>query len=84
MKYDDNASEWVLSSGRRMYGYSDVVGISADASYLAHGDGTLEILEPHPSQPGGLIESPFTPEERREIAEHMIALWQRWRDQTSA
>ena len=82
MRYDNE--EWVLSSGRRMYGFTDVIGISADANYLAHGDGALEILEPDPTQPNALVTAPFTHNERQEIAEHMIALWQRWRDQTSA
>lgn len=77
---DEDKDEWVLSSGRRMYGFSDTIGIStSDPRYISYGsDGGLEILQPHPSLPGALIESPLTPEERREIAEHMINLWRKF------
>lgn len=64
----------VLSNGHGFYAHRSILGLSASgetASYedeksVAHGyDGTV----------GG---EEFTPEERREIALHMIGRWKEW------
>jgi hypothetical protein len=68
MHYDDKVGEWVLSSGRRFYAFSDILGVSVEEpDYLHYGsDGAVHDLHD------------FTREERREVAETMIARWREW------
>lgn len=59
-------SKVVLSSGRKFDANDGILGMS-NAMELTEGyDGRV------------YDEREFTPDERKEIADHMIGLWQRW------
>lgn len=66
MKFDPDATEFVLSSGRRFYAHAGVLGMADDMGLSYGYDGGVN------------EEDPFTPAERKEIADHMIGLWQTW------
>lgn len=73
----------ILSSGRSFYANGDVLGLGFEeseenlrANGLLYGCDGGEV---GPVQADGDTERPkFTPEERREIAEHMINAWKKW------
>ena len=61
-----------LSSGRQFYAYGCILGIDEDLTIYNGYDGFLrEDLDD---------DKPLTADERREIADHMIELWTKWRD----
>lgn len=69
MRRDEESDEWVLSAGRRLSANCGFLSVN-DYGELASGyDELIACRE------GG---EDFTAAERREIAEHQIALWRRW------
>jgi len=70
MRFEDD--EVVFDSGRREYCHAATIGIDEDLDPTYGYDGSF----------GAPFESPFafTKEERAELANHMIALWTRYRD----
>lgn len=76
MIYDDETDEFVLSTGRRFYALNGHLGLTwVDPSIATYGsDGVVgldHLLDPDNDER-------FTADERREIAEAMIAAWARW------
>lgn len=69
--YDSDADEYILSSGRRFYAHQGVVGLSLDRMAdceVSHGfDGGVDVQD-------------WTPAERVELANFMIALWTVFRE----
>ena len=58
-------------SGRLCYANNGILGLNPDADDVTEGyDGGFE----------SRYEDKFTPAERQEIGNHMIALWTTWRD----
>ena len=69
MIYDEDAGEFALASGRRLRSHGDLLSIDEPDGYVSYGyDGDY------------LGEPEFTPEERAEIADYMIAKWQAWKE----
>jgi len=68
MRFDEKADEFELSTGRRFYANNGVLGVSADHEVWDR----LELFE---GFDGTVFAEEFTTEERREVAEYMIALW---------
>lgn len=63
---------FVLSAGREFYSCTNSLSVDEDGDDLYYGhDGRVDEWT-HGDQ------SPLTAEERREIAEYMIARWKRW------
>lgn len=54
------------STGREFYAYGNVLSVSVEGDLLYGWDGSVDCIER------------FTPEEKKEIAEHMIARWKAW------
>ncbi len=72
---------YILSTGRRFHCFDGRLSLGPGDDGLMSGyDNPTAIEEPN----GDLAEDMDgwrpTPEERREIAEHMIALWKAWAD----
>lgn len=70
MKLADPEVDWdeyILSTGRKFYANNGIVGISPD----------LRIYEGYD---GGPDDKNWSPEERRELADFMIGLWQRYKE----
>jgi hypothetical protein len=68
---------FVLSTGREFYSCTSSLSVDDDGDEIYYGhDGTVDEWREYGSQP------PLTVEERREIAEYMIARWQRWAART--
>lgn len=68
MTYDEGKSEWVFTSGRRVYAHSDIIGLDCDASWVSYGcDGGLANL----CRLGD--ESDLNPGELMEIATELVA-----------
>lgn len=63
-----------MNDGTRYYAHGGVVGISPDLAISQGWDGGIN------SPFDGPYEGDLSPEHRRELADHMIALWQRYRD----
>jgi hypothetical protein len=68
MKLDDWGDGYVLSSGRRFYANRGLLSISP----------AMEMGEGYD---GGVDDIEWSPAERREVAEFMIALWRQFGDQ---
>ena len=73
----------VLSSGRKFYAYAGILGLGELDKpghwTLTYGyDGRVDFPEQAEEWQEEADEKPFTPEERREIAEAMIARWREW------
>ena len=67
MTWDGENDEWVLTTGTRFYAFSGA--LSVRRGRLAYGsDGSVA------------ESSDLTADERREIADHVIAEWEVWRD----
>ena len=67
MKYDEEKSEYVFDNGKSIYCFG---GIAIDANkniIFGHCDDYIDAV----------IET-LTPEERKEIAEYMVNLWNEW------
>ena len=58
----------ILTSGKRFYASRGILGVSDE-------DGEISVTYGYD---GGIKAEDFTPNERREIAEYCIRLWQRW------
>jgi regulator of sirC expression with transglutaminase-like and TPR domain len=71
--------DWTLKSGRTIHSVFDKAAsfIPCDGSTLQQEDVPVW-LGPTPSFDDALFGPPLTPEERDEVAEHMIAVWKRW------
>lgn len=85
MRPQNDGQGYVLSTGRAFYANCGVIGISGeeverdpeDAVIVREGfDGDIRIAE---SKWADDTSEDWTPDERRELADYMIALWQRWR-----
>jgi hypothetical protein len=69
MTYDEENSEFVLCTGERFYAHAGTLGICEGYNDISYGyDGA--------AQPYG--GRPFFDAERREIAEYMVNLWNKW------
>ena len=68
MKWDEETDSWVLSSGRSFYAFSGYLSIDpeGESDHLCYGSD------------GGKHVEDWTPDERKEVAEHQIALWRAW------
>jgi hypothetical protein len=76
MDWDKVRNEYVLSTGTRVYANRGFLGLNPDLDCAQGYDGSVEYgdLSDHDAQ--------FTPEERREIAAHMVTQWQEWAKRT--
>jgi len=64
--------EFVLSSGRQFYANCGIIGLSPHDDHVHEGyDGPVWM---------DMDDDTWTPEEKRELATYMIALWMRWRE----
>lgn len=72
----------IFSTGRRADANNGIVGISEGYGRLWITEGYDGPLDDDIDDDGDL--SPWTPAERQELAEYMIALWTRYRDETPA
>ena len=81
MTWDEDEDHYVLSSGRRFYAYSGVLGVYASFNgelQLVYGhDGEVRLAAVYDSRSVRTGDA-FVPEERREIADEMIARWMKW------
>ncbi len=80
MTYDDEDT-YTLSTGRTFYALNGTIGLSPDSDEPSYGaDGSIstegEVYTTIPSIPA------WTPVERAELADAMIARWQAWKDRT--
>ncbi len=76
---------FILSSGRRIGANNNIIGLSEPTEEegwtISEGyDGTLFMAKNPEYTPSGGGLTPLTPEELVEIADYMIALWQRFKD----
>lgn len=71
MQYDENRSEYVLSTGKRFYSNGPMLGLNADLT---------EITEGYDGQVWADGDTWFTPAELCEIADHEIERWQRFKE----
>lgn len=73
LHYKSSGPHYELSSGRRFYANSGLLSVGPGDDGLSEGyDGHVD---EHDDDYNPL---PFTPGERREIAEYVIALWRGW------
>jgi hypothetical protein len=68
MQQKDHSTFVLESTGREFYAHAGLLSVSVD-------DGETDIYYGYD---GGLSTSDFTAEEKREVADYVIALWQRW------
>jgi hypothetical protein len=74
MRWDNDSSELVFASGRRAYVNRNVIGIDHEGR-ISHGwDGGFQ-TDPEWS------DDPLTDEDLAEMADEMIARWQRFREE---
>jgi hypothetical protein len=71
MTYDEDSSEFVLSTGRRFYAHAGILGLPDPDDGAFYG---AELLYGY----DGDVGDKFTREERQEIANFMIARWRDW------
>ena len=64
MTYDDDVQEWVMSTGKRFYAFSETLGLSPDGALSYGAD-------------GGVLDD-FTIEERVEIAQELMTRCLTW------
>lgn len=78
MKFDGDYC--ILSSGRRFYAFGGNLSIDGEGdpagSLLYGSDGGYD--PDHCENYGTQKYTPFTPAERKEIAEYVIAVWKKW------
>ena len=67
MKYLRNEDTYEFSTGKRFYANAGLIGICPSGEVAEGYDGDVST-------------SSFTPDERRELADYMIALWQQFKD----
>ncbi len=78
MQFKDNV--YTLKSGRRVYADSGSIGINPALDATDGWEGTLHVRVVHGMTPKEMDACmTFTPEERAEIADYMIGLWQQWK-----
>lgn len=70
MTYDEQTGDTIFSTGRRVDAHAGIIGINADGEIFDGYDGGFDV-PPH---------NPLTADEKRELADEMIARWQRYRD----
>ena len=66
MKYDGD-SHYVFDSGRKVYAYDSIIGISSDGEVTEGYDGSFPELD-----------GPLTFAEQMELADFMVARWKQW------
>ena len=89
--YEGHLAHFVLSSGRKLHTYSRFIGLSVDDGGTPKAGTGVEqyhlglvdandqpIAEGESDSFYGGRDDLLTPEERREIADHMIAAWDKW------
>ncbi len=70
---------FVLSTGRTFYANRLILGLAPDGDVVYEGyDGIVEATRARDDWENEGAEPPFTPAERREIAEYMIERWRAW------
>jgi hypothetical protein len=63
------------STGREVYAHGGIIGLSPNLTQVSEGyDGNIETYYSDPE----FGEAPLTAEERRELADYMKALWERY------
>lgn len=70
-KYKD--SEIVLSTGKKFYANNGIIGINDELSIYGGYDGHISLREYYPTE-----SLHFSKEERKELAEYVISLWQKF------
>lgn len=70
---DDEKSVFILESGRKLYAHAQILGIGFE--WLPDNPRQLTVFEGYD---GDLGLEKFTTDERREIAEYAIDLWNKW------
>jgi hypothetical protein len=80
LKYDADEEEYTFSSGRVGRANCGIIGIGPDLSLADGYDGGFDMT---PSRDSWHDDAqPLTPEERRELADYMIARWTACANQT--
>ena len=67
---------FVLDSGREVYANNGIVGMDPNGNVFEGYDGVIEYIDP--DEYAEFNRPRFTPEERKELAGHMVALWKKW------
>ena len=80
MKVDFKNNEVIFSNGRKEYANNGILGISEGYDDI-FGKITVEVSEGYDGGFGGFCEQIFTKEEKRELADWAIELWNRWVEQ---
>jgi len=70
MTFDDDSGDWMLATGKRFHAFNGTLGVDRKGGLTYGSDGNAEYAE----------DRNFTPEERREIADYMRELLQRWEE----
>lgn len=73
MEYNNRAAKWVFSSGRTISANADVFGLGPALNLREGYDGLPDLDGNH-----AIGEPSLTATERRELADMMIARWQKW------
>lgn len=82
MRYDNETSEFVLATGRRFYASCGLLSISLESFGFDVCDGCDGTVSYRGSDKSAdPADAPWTPEERAEVADHMIALWQAFKEE---
>jgi hypothetical protein len=69
-----NRDTVTFSTGKTMYANRGIIGLASDLRVTEGYDGGF------PAWPDGWRDDCLTKEERQELADYMIALWQKFRD----
>lgn len=72
----DGDDTYTFSSGRKLYANRGILGIDPEGNTFDGYDSSWDERDFRPRENG-----PMTKEERHEIADEMIARWQRWKGQ---
>jgi hypothetical protein len=76
MRHDPERNDHLTfeTTGREIYANCGIIGLSADLEWVSEGyDGVIEAFYTPPDS-----EDRLTPVERRELADYMMGLWQRY------
>lgn len=74
MTKDNDNGGYILSNGRRLYAAMGCIGIDESLSVVCGSDDGILVRD------AGMVNvsEALTPEERREFADYVIALWNQW------
>lgn len=72
MKFDESTQHYTLSTGRTFYAYSGHLNPADEGGLVYGSDGGVRLVDAEGD------DLPLTPEERKEVAAHMIARWLAW------